>query len=267
MAINKQQKKVYDDESREIKKEVNQNKNLIKDLKLKIRKNKNLAGYYNLEIALNHIKNIKSYFEMNKLSKQLLNMKQSSVLDEAKREFSNMIIALEDIVGSEIDRSLKENDEFIARIDRMNPNQTLELMRTIFSIYDTLVREFGEGSKWKWSFVEMQARAAVILKNMISFSDIQRFRDPGSDYFYERRDLMQLCKESITEAAKQYRTKYEIGGKARDDLKRSIELLESLRKIHAIFGEKNEAEKLKNTIEAAKQTLEAEDKSSDAKKK
>ena len=56
-------------------------------------------------------------------------------------------------------------------------------------------------------------------------------------------------------------------GKAREDLKKSIEFLSVLRKIHALFGEDVEATKLKNIIDATKMTLEAEDKSKDKEKK
>src|SRR5208337_1201427 len=94
-----------------------------------------------------------------------------------------------------------------------------------------------------------------------------RLRDPRVEFFDERRDLMQLCKESLNEAAKQYRTKYEMAGKAREDLKKSIDFLSVLRKIHSLFGEDIEATKLKNIIDAAKMTLEAEDKSKEKEKK
>ena len=122
-------------------------------------------------------------------------------------------------------------------------------------------------SKWKWSFVELQARVAVITKNITSFSEVAKFRDPRSEFFYERRDLMQLCKDSLTEAARQFRTKYEMAGKARDDLKISYRYLSALRKIHVLFGEDTEAIKLKNIIDAAKIALEAEDKAKDKDKK
>ena len=48
------------------------------------------------------------------------------------------------------------------------------------------------------AFVELQARVAVITKNITSFSEVAKFRDPRTEFFYERRDLMQLCKDSLT---------------------------------------------------------------------
>ena len=153
------------------------------------------------------------------------------------------------------------------RINRLNPSQILNFIQRIHSLLNKLKNKFGQDSKWKWSFVELQARAAVITKNIISFSDVAKLRDPRTEFFHERRDLMQLCKESLTEAAKQYRTKYEMAGKAREDLKKSMNYLAALRKIHVLFGEDTEATKLKNIIDAAKMALEADDKAKDKDKK
>jgi len=135
------------------------------------------------------------------------------------------------------------------------------------NILNKMKNKFGQDSKWKWSFVELQARAAVITKNITSFSEVAKLRDPRSEFFHERRELMQLCKESLTEAARQYRTKYEMAGKARDDLTESIYYLAALRKIHVLFGEDTEATKLKNIIDAAKMALEADDKAKEKEKK
>jgi hypothetical protein len=173
---------------------------------------------------------------------------------------------MEEVVGDDLDHSLNENDDYLATIKKLNPRQILEFIKRIHRLLDNLKNKFGQDSKWKWSFVELHARLAVISKNIVSFSEIARLRDPRVEFFDERRNLMQLCKESLNEAAKQYRTKYEMAGKAREDLKKSIDFLSVLRKIHSLFGEDIEASKLKNIIDAAKMTLEAEDKSKEKEK-
>ena len=174
---------------------------------------------------------------------------------------------LEETVGDDIDRSLRENDEFIKKIEKFDAAQILAMVERIHDMFLILKQKVGEGSKWKWSFVELQGRIAVITKNITNFSDVAKYRDHRTEFYRERLTLMQLCKDSLAESAKLYRTKYELSGRARDDMKRSIELLTALRKIHVLFGEDGEATKLKNTIDAAKQTLEAEDQAKENKKK
>lgn len=206
---------------------------------------------------------IDNFIKMSDLSIEMLNIKNNTFLENARKEFYKVLQHMEEVVGADLERSLKENDENLATINKLNPGQILNFVQRMHRILNMLKNKFGQDSKWKWSFVEWQARAAVITKNITSFSEVAKYRDPRSDFFYQRRDLMQLSKESLTEAARQFRTKYEMAGKARDDLKKSIDYLAALRKIHVLFGEDTEATKLKNIIDAANMTLEAGDKAKD----
>jgi hypothetical protein len=266
MAIGKAEKAAYNDEIKDIKRDVDENLKQISGLMTRKKQKPKLQYYYNLEICTYMMEVINLYLRMSDLSMDMLGIKNDTVLNNARKEFYKVLQLLEDIVGNDMDRSLKENDEYLARIDRMNPAQILDFVNRIHDTFGALNSKVGEGSKWKWSFVEIQARVAVITRNITNFSDVAKLRDPRVEFFRERRSLMELCKESLAEAAKQYRTKYELSGKARDNLKKSIELLSALRKIHVLFGEEGEATKLKNTIDAARQTLEAEDQASNKKK-
>ncbi|PKL38143.1 MAG: hypothetical protein CVV44_13325 [Spirochaetae bacterium HGW-Spirochaetae-1] len=267
MAIGKAEKAAYNDEIKDIKKEVDEINKKASELLVRKKRKPNLESYYNLEIATYLMNLIDLYLRMNDLSLDMLGIKNENFLNNARKEFYKVLQMLEEIVGDDIERSLRDNDEYLLRIDQLNPKQVLDYMIKVENIFFSLRNKVGEGSKWKWSFVELQARVAVITKNITDFSAVARFRDPRKPYFRERIDLMNMCKEGLAEAAKQYRTKYELSGKARDDLKKSIELLAALRKIHVLFGEDEDATKLKNTIDAAKQALEAEDKAKEKKKK
>ena len=198
----------------------------------------------------------------------MLGIKNNKSLDMAKSNFSKVLQLMKENFGDEVDReSLKENEEYLAKIGRLNARQILDLTNRINDTFHSLKNSMGEDSKWKWLFVELQAKVAVMNRNLINFSDIQKYRDPRTEFFHDRREHLTLAKDSLEEAAKQYRTKYELSAKAREDLKRSIELLEALRKIHMILGESNEADKLKTTIDAARFTLEAGDKKQDSTEK
>ncbi len=265
--VSKAEKAAYNDEIKDIKREVEQTKKAINETIGKKKKHPAIANYYNLELASREMDAIENFIKMNDLSVEMLNLKNSNFLENARKEFYKVLQYLEEIVGNQIDRSLKENDEYLATIKEVNPQQILNFIQRMHRILADLIKNFGQDTKWKWSFVEWQARAAVITKNITSFSEVARYRDPRTEFFYVRRDLMQLCKDSLTEAARQFRTKYEMAGKARDDLKSSISYLAALRKIHVLFGEDTDATKLKNIIDAAKMALEADDKAKDKDKK
>jgi hypothetical protein len=265
--VSKAEKAAYNDEIKDIKRDVEQIKKSINEVIGKKKKHPAIVNYYNLEMASRGMDQMDDFLKMNDLSVEMLGIKNGTFLENARKEYYKVLQQMEDIVGNEIERSLKENDEYLASINKVNPRQILSFIKRMHRLLNDLVNKFGQDSKWKWSFTELQARTAIITKNITSFSEVAKYRDPRSDFFHERRELMQLCKESLTEAARQFRTKYEMAGKARDDLQRSIKYLATLRKIHVLFGEDTEATKLKNIIDAAKMALEADDKAKDKDKK
>jgi len=265
MPISKAEKAAYNDEIKDLKSSVDKLQKKVNESMVKRKKMPDIAAYYNLEAVAIQLLIIDSYLKMNDLSLEMLGIKNENYLNNARKEFYKILQNMEEILGKDVDRSLKENDLYIEKIDRFNPHQILKLMQRIHFILRSLRSKVGESSKWKWSFVELQSRVAVITKNITKFSDVAKYRDPRVEFFYDRRDLMQLCKDSLTEAARQFRAKYEMAGKSREDLKKSIEFLSSLRRIHVIFGESEEATKLKNTIDAGRLALESEDKAQEEK--
>ena len=255
------EKSIFNDEAKVFKSQADEMTKTIAALAVKKKKHPNIESYYDIESSIHMLHFIEINLKINNLSVEILGFKSEPNLTIARKEYYKVIASLENIVGNDVERSLRENDKYLERINQLNPTQILALVNKMHDVLNDLKRKIGENSKWKWSFVEMQARVAVITKNITSFSDIAKYRDPRNEYYNERAELMVLCKQSIEEAAKQYRTKYELSGKSRDDLKKCIDLLSSLRKIHVLFDETDEAEKLRNVIDASKVVLQQGDKS------
>ncbi len=103
----------------------------------------------------------------------------------------------EEVVGNDLDRSLKENEEYLIKIEKINSAQILNLLTLMQEVIARLIKSFGEGSKWKWSFVDIQGRMAIVIRNFINFSLLQKTRDPRMQFFKERRDLLKLCKRNL----------------------------------------------------------------------
>jgi len=261
MAITKVQKATYNDEIKPLKAQSDEIEKKIREITLKKKSNPKLEPYYNLEIIAYLFKTIDIYIRMSNLSVNILGIKNNKSLDLAKSNFSKILQLMKEIVGDDVDRdSLKENEEYLERINRLNPRHLYDLAIKIDDTLNNLKNSMGEESKWKWFFVELQAKVAVITRNLINFSDILKYRDPREEFFRTRIEHLRFAKDLLEEAAKQYRTKYELSSKSREDLKKSIDILEALRKIHITMGEANEAEKLKTIIDAARLNLEADDK-------
>jgi hypothetical protein len=267
MAITKAEKAAYNDYIKEYKYEIDEYNKKIKENDAKKKKMPNIEGYLNLENVIENLNIIMTYIKMSDVSIEMLNVKNERFLDNARKEIYKAIQTMESIVGNQIDRSLKENEEYLEKIHQVNPLQILRIIQRIYYTFSKIIEKMGEGSKWKWSFVDLYGRISVITKNIINFSDVQRYRDPRSDYFRERQDLLNLCKKFLGNVAKQYRNRYELSTRAPGDIINSIEMLSALRKIHILFGESEEATKLKNTIDALRATLEADEKKKEMQKK
>lgn len=266
MAITKAEKAAYNDYVAEFKGDIEASLTRIKQADQKMRQMPRIAQYKKIEMVVEYLKIIKLYLSMNDASIEILQLKQESYLNEARKAFYKVLQLFEDVLGADVDRSLNDNDDYLVKIDRVTPLQSLRLMQHVDQSLEDLIDRMGTGSKWKWSFVDMFGRVAVIKRNIISFSDTQKFRDPRSEFYVERQELVQMCKESLKDAAQQYRTKYEQSTKATGDLLKSIELLTALRKIHVIFSETEEATKMKTTIDALRQKIEDEEKQKEKEK-
>ena len=267
MPITKAEKAAYNDYIKEFQAELESLKKIDKEIAVKKRKMPAIAPYYNIESVFTHLKITSLYIKMSDASLEMLNIKNESFLNNARKEIYKIIQMLEETVGNDMDRTLKENEEYLEKIDKINPKQILNLILSIQKIVDVIIQRMGEKSKWKWSFVDIQGRISVINKNFVNFSDVEKARDPRKEFFKERHALLKICKNSLNEAAKQYRNRYEISAQIPTDILKAIELLSALRKINILFGESTDANKLKNTIDALRARLEADEKQKDEKKK
>jgi|APHig6443718053_1056840.scaffolds.fasta_scaffold16097_3 hypothetical protein len=232
----------------------------IKEILVKKKKQPKLAGYYNLEMVMEHMNITLLYLNMSDASVDILKLRNSSLLESAKKEFYKVLPLLEEIVGTDIDRPLVENKEFLIKIEKVNIRQILQLSQKILYVFDTLIEKMGENNKFKWSFVDLYVRIATVIKNLVNFTDIEKFRDMRNPFFRDRTELIKLCKVTLEEAAKQARQKYEMTSLAPGEIKKAIDLVSALRKVNVLFGEIDEAQKNKTLVDALRARLEEEEK-------
>jgi len=265
MPITKSEKAIYNEHIKEFKTAIDASNKRLAELEKKKKESPRIKGYYIIEQVLELLKIIMLDINISDSSLEILSIKNEKSRGDARTKFYTVLQKMEDLLGKDVDRSLKENEEYLAQIERINPQQMLKLIQRIHFVLATIIDKIGEGSKWKWSFVELNGRGAVITKNAINFSDLQKYRDPRTEFYRERQAMMQLCKQSLRDTAQLYRTRYEQSTKAPEDILKSIELLSALRRIHILFSEVEEGNKVKMTIDALQARLEAEEKEKDKK--
>ena len=239
-------------------------KQLEKDLKTK---KDNFHGYRHVIIANEYLKIIGLYCAMNDESVQIMNFKNENYLNEARKLIYQILIHLEDVVTPHIDIPPNELEDRLATIAKLNPQRKLNLLNAIGYRIQQVVDAFGDNTKWKWSFVEIDGRYAVVTKNIIDYRDAIANNDPRKPYYVENLTLMRMVREQLDKASRRYREKYEQTTKETEDIKKSIAFIAAIRRIMILMGQGEEANKYKRIMELANNLMEENIRKKEAEKK
>ncbi|MFX0145889.1 MAG: hypothetical protein ACFE9C_17620, partial [Candidatus Hodarchaeota archaeon] len=188
----------------------------------------------------------------------LLGYKNESYLDMGRKSMYKALILMEGVVSNAIDIPLNENYELLSTLEDFSDNDRLKLIRKIGYTISLLKDRYGEKSKWKWSFVEIEGRYAVVAKNFFNFRRYQKKNDPNIEGFDDRYDYLLLVKDLLTMSSNRYREKYELTNHSPEDMKKAIDFLRALKRIHILFKENNDVQSVTKRIELWSQKLEAD---------
>jgi hypothetical protein len=255
MAIEKEKKQRFDREIHLLKGKVDEVNRKIKYLESKHDDNENLNT---LSIASFFLDLVTIYCAMTDLSLSLLGYKNESYLDTGRKSLYKALILMEGVVSNAIDIPLNENYELLNALEGFAEKEQLRLVRKIGYTISLLEDRYGTNSKWKWSFVEIEGRYAVITKNLFNFRRYQEKNNPNIEGFDERYDYMLLIKDLLLKSSNRYREKYELTNHSPEDMKKAIDFLRALKRIHILFKENSEVQNVSKRMELWSQKLEAD---------
>ena len=212
--------------------------------------------YAKIEMA-DVVLNLSSYFILlNSLSTTLLGVKNENYLNEARKAIYRALILIESVVTNTIDIPFSELSEHLEKISDFPDDKRFEFSKKLAFTIDVIKEAFGENSKWKWSFVELEGRSATIIKNLINYRTLISGMDPTCDNYEIRMIHLIMVKKILMTAATRYREKYELNTFRIDDFKLALNYLSALRRLHLYLGENNEAETVKKNLEIWKVKME-----------
>ncbi len=218
-------------------------------------------GYKKLLLAEDMIHASTIYVIINNLSLEILETKNTDALNEGRKILYKAIIYLEETVTNLIDAPFSEYEKEVKQISNTPLVKRYELVRKIGLAIRLVMDAYGENTKWKWSFVELEGRFATVAKNLIDLKETIRIqfapRDPDHDtaVYYLR-----LVKKLLMEASGGYRDKYELSTHRVDDIRLSINYLIALRRIHILLEESEVAEEVKKRVIVLKTKMEIDQK-------
>jgi hypothetical protein len=254
MAVDKEKKQSFNEEVGQLKQKVEEVKKRIAALEA----TKEDVNLNKVKASSLYVDLITIYCAMTDLSLSLLGYKNESYLDVGRKSLYKAIIILEGIVSNFIDIPLGENYEKLQDLKDYSDAERLRLMRKIGYAVSLLEDRYGKNSKWKWSFVEIEGRYATIAKNLFDFRTYQEKNDPRLEGFDERNDYLVLVKDLLNRVSKRYREKYELTDHLQDDMKKAIDYLRALKRIHILFNEASQVQNITKQIELWSQKHEAD---------
>jgi len=205
--------------------------------------------------------NIVSYYNlMSALSLSLLGIKNESFLNDGRKSCYKSIIYMEEIVSPYIDAAFSDYQQGVESLKHFDDRSKYRFLCKLGFSIDSIIEGFGAGSKWKWSFVELQGRYAVIAKNLLNLKSFISQLDPRVEGYSERLSHMQLVKKILQQSADRYREKYELSTMRLDDIKKAILFLAAMKRLHTLLGEVEEAEVVKKKMEIWKTKMEDDQK-------
>jgi len=238
------------------------------DLLTHVKKNPPDTGLKKLTLVDEMLNLTSGYMAINGISTAVLKVKNEEALNDARKSLYKAVIYLEEVVSNYIDAAFSEYEEKLAAIESFDQDQRYKLIRKMGLAIDMLQNAYGDNSKWRWTFVEIEGRFAAVSKNILDLRNVVAGSRPESEFYESTIYHLRLVKELLSRAASRYRDKYELSTQQMLDFKTGILFLSALKRIHIIMSESEEADAVKKKLQIWSTKLEADlKKQEDAKKK
>ncbi len=265
--VTNEQRELYSDLINNYKTRIETNLKEIRTLSIKASQDTQNESTYRIKMVNIHLNNVSIYCAMNEVSISFMDVKNSAFLDKARQELYEILINLEKLITKYIDVPFSDLQENLSKIAHVTDIQKLSLVKKIGYCITLVIEEFGENTKWKWSFVEIQGRFAVVAKNMFDFKRYQKLDAPSEAGYIERRNHLNWIQTLLTNASNGYREKFELSTKDLEDIKKAIDFQKALYRILNITGDTKKIEACKKQIDVWQTLLEKQEIQIDAKKR
>jgi hypothetical protein len=258
--ISAEAKQRYSDRVKEFKQEIESLQKREKLVLQAIEKNSTGAGYKRFALAEERLNMASLYLLLNRISLSMLSFKNDNFVREAHRCCYQSLIFLEETVSSLLDAPFSEYSDRLDEIEALPEQKRYGLIRKLGFTIQSVSDDFGANTKWRWSFVELEGRLAVVAKNVVNLRTVISELDPRVDGYAERVEHIRLIKELLQKSADRYLERYTLATSRIDDFKQAINFLQALKRIHTILGEPDQADQVKRKADVWKSRMDDEEK-------
>ncbi len=218
-------------------------------------------GYKKLLLCEDMIYVASLYIAQNSLSLKLMEVKNNDALNDARKILYKAIIYLEETVTNIIDISYVELSDKYDLIKNIGIDKRYLIIRKLGFSIRILKDAFGDNSKWKWSFVELEGRFTTVAKNLIDMREASKdYFDPRAEHYETTVLYIRLMTKLLNNTATAYRDKYELSTRRIDDMRDAIKYLLALRRLYIVLGNSEQAEEIKKKAVVWKEKMDADHK-------
>ena len=182
-----------------------------------------------------------NYMVICGISQSMQNQKSEEALNDARKTLYKSVIYLEEVITNLLDAPFSEYEDQLDTIESVTPAQRFFLVRKMGLAIQLLKQAYGDNSKWKWGFVELEGRHAALTKNMINLKDVMVNSDPRSPHYEPVILHLRLARKLLLDSANRYREKYELSTSNIDDFKKGISYICALRRLNILTGARLDA--------------------------
>ena len=223
-----------------------------------IKKDPKSAAFKRLTLADEMISLASNYIIQSGVSLSMLKLRSEEALNDGRKSLYKAVIYLEEVVSPMVDAPYSDYEEKLAEIAPVDAAKRYSLIRRVGLAIQLLEAAYGDNTKWRWAFVELEGRYAAVAKNIIDLKAAVANTDPRSPDYEPTMYHLRLMKKLLSQAADRYREKYELSTNRIDDFKMGIHFLNALKRIHILLGDRSEAETVKKKAEIWSAKLEVD---------
>jgi hypothetical protein len=199
-----------------------------------------------------------NYMAINGICRSILNLREEESLNEARKAISKAIIYMENIVTGKVDVPFSEYEKNLAELSTVNSEKKYYMARKIGAAIDLLKFGYGNNTKWRWSFVDIEARFTIVVKNLLDLKQALSGADPSSPDYTPMLYHIRLIKDLLSQQAARFQERYSLVSKSISDIEHAMSFLSVLRNLHSLLGEKFEVEETKKKYNVLLAVHEAE---------
>jgi len=210
-----------------------------------IKKDSKSAAFKRLTLADEMISLASTYIILSGISLSMLKLRSEEALNDGRKSLYKAVIYLEEVASPLVDAPFSEYEEKLAEIAPVDAAKRYSLIRKMGLGINLLESAYGDNTKWRWAFVELEGRYAAVAKNIIDLKAAVANTDPRSPDYEPTMYHLRLMKKLLSQAADRYREKYELSTNRIDDFKMGIHFLNALKRVHILLGDRSDAETVK----------------------